>query len=368
MIVSFSIMKGFESEIKTKIFSFDSHIQITKYDSNNGIEDPPLSVKSPFYLTHKQNPFIKSMSPFATKAGIINWNGEVFGTVFKGISNGYDSIFFQKHLKSGKIINFNSTESDKDIMVSEKIANKLNLKIDDKILIYFVQNPPKYRKLRVKGIFNSGMDEFDQMYIIGKLELLQDVNRWGDSLVGGYEIKLYKPEMINDAANQIVTVMDYDMGLEKISDKYIQLFDWMNLLNKNVIIFLGLLFFVACFNIISTLLVMIMERINMIGTLKAFGATNFQIRQIFMFNGILIILRGLLIGNLIGLSICAIQYFFKIIPLDPENYYMESVPIQWDFITIIITNFLLFTCLTLVLLIPTLIISRFRPIHSIRFD
>lgn len=198
--------------------------------------------------------------------------------------------------------------------------------------------------------------------------MLQKINNWNEELIGGYEIFLKDFSTLTIASEKVFEAMDYDMQLEKITDRYIQIFDWLALLNRNVAIFLVLILFVASFNMVSTLFIMIMERTRMIGILKAFGATDGQIRGVFWYNGIFIILRGMLWGNIAGVGFCLLQYYFKIIPLDPENYYMSSVPIEWNFEVLGLINLMTFTLIALVMFIPVFVISRIKPVKSIKFS
>jgi len=368
MIVSFAILEGFEYNIKRKIFSFDAHIQITKYDLNESYEEFPITKNSELYRTATSIAGIKHIQSFATKAGLFKTDEEVLGVVLKGVSKEFAVSDFNQNLKKGRFVQFPDSSPSQEIIISQRCANKLKLDVDSSINMFFIQNPPRARKFKIVGIYETGMEEFDNVYVMGDIRNIQKLNAWPDSMVGGYEISLKDFNQLDKASDVIVTKMDYDMGLEKITDKYIQLFDWLSLLNRNVYLFLGLIVFVACFNIVSTLLVMIMERVNMIGMLKSMGARNGQIRNIFFYTGGFIIIRGFLWGNGVGLLFCFIQYFFKVIPLDASNYYIEYVPIFWNPLVIIALNLVLFTVLVVSVSIPTFVIARFRPIQSIKFN
>jgi lipoprotein-releasing system permease protein len=204
--------------------------------------------------------------------------------------------------------------------------------------------------------------------VIGDIRLIQRLNDWSDTLVGGYEIYLKNFKDLETGADKVYDLMDYDMKVEKITDKFIQIFDWLSLLNRNVAIFLALILFVACFNMVAILLILIMERTQMIGILKSVGATQQQVRKIFLMSGIQLVVKGLIWGNLIGIGFCAVQYYFKLIPLDIEAYYMDRVPIYWDWPLIIMLNISVMVLVTLVLMIPTIIVSRINPVQALRFD
>lgn len=367
MIVSFSILEGFRNQIQSKIFSFAAHLQVSKYDTNNSFEGDPVSTRA-IEKDLKSIPEIKIKQPYAFKTAIAKGSDEVLGIIIKGIDKTYDLAPMQENLVAGKTITFTDTAASNDIMVSQQIANQLRLKVGDKATFYFIQNPPRARRFTVAGIYKTGLEEFDQAYVIADLQHIRDLNRWDDTLAGGYEIVLHDFNKIDTVANVIFDKMDYDLQLEKITDQYAQLFDWMKLLKKNVIIFLVLIIFVATFNMVSTVFIMILERTNMIGLLKAVGATDPQIREIFFFRGLSLTLKGLFWGNVIALTFCYVQDRFKLIPLDPENYYMDTVPINWNFGVILLLNAITLILTMLSILIPTLMIARIKPVKAIKFD
>ncbi|MBF8963087.1 ABC transporter permease [Pontibacter sp. FD36] len=367
MIVSFAILEGFRDEIRNKIFSFGAHLQISKYDTNNSFEGAPISTATGINST-EEIAGIQHIQGFARKTAIIKTEDEVLGVVMKGVGEDYDLSAMQANLDEGGVVSFSDTASSKDVMLSRKIANKLRLKVGNEAIFYFIQNPPRARKLKVAGVFNTGLEEFDEVFVIGDLQLIRELNNWPDTLVGGVEILLKDFEQIDLVADQVFDQMNYDLQLEKITDRHAQLFDWLQLLRKNVVIFLVLIIFVATFNMVSTVFIMIIERISMIGVLKAIGATDAQIRQIFYFRGLSLTLKGMLWGNVIGLGFCVIQYYFQVIPLDPENYYMDTVPISWNFAIIIALNVITLVMTMLAILIPAAMVARIKPVRAIKFD
>ncbi|MDX5481775.1 MAG: ABC transporter permease [Hymenobacteraceae bacterium] len=365
MIVSFAILEGFRDEIREKIFSFGAHLQVSKYDTNNSYEGAPVS--RDIGVT-EDIAGIKKIQPFARKTAIIKTDEEVLGVVLKGVGEDYDLSAMQQNLKGGSLITFNDTTSSKEVLLSQSVASKLRLNVGDEAIFYFIQNPPRARKLQVKGIFNTGLEEFDEVFVIGDIELIRELNNWPDTLVGGIEIVLKNFDQIDRVADEVFEQMHYDLQLEKITDRHAQLFDWLKLLRKNVIIFLVLIVFVATFNMVSTVFIMIIERINMIGVLKALGATDAQIRKVFYFRGLSLTLKGMLWVNIIGLGFCAIQYYFELIPLDPENYYMDRVPISWNVGVIIALNVITLLLTMLAILIPAAMVARIKPVKAIKFD
>ncbi len=373
MLVSFLILGGFQKVITNKIFTFNGHIQVTKYSLDNSLQEEPISINNPLIQHPEQYDFIDHVQVFGHTAGLLQTENEVYGAFIKGVGRNFDSLRFKDNLLEGSFIRFLDSADHQpnkystDVLISKKIANALTLNLGDDIRMLFV-DPLRIRKLHIQGIYNTGIEEFDEQMIIGDIGLVRRINQWPDSLVGGIEIYLNDYKRINEAESILQNELDYDLFIEKVSDTYVQMFEWLGLINNNVAIFLLLILFVACFNIVSILLILIMERIQMIGVLKALGARNKQIRRIFIYNGIRLIFRGLLIGNLIGIGFGLLQYYFKLIPLDAENYYMDFVPIHWDLLAILGLNLLTFMIVGLVLNIPTIIILRIDPIKAIRFD
>ena len=367
MIVSFAILEGFRNEIQSKIFSFGAHLTVSKYDTNNSIEIEPIGGPGLVKELH-QFPQVNSVQPFARKTAIIKTQDEVLGVVLKGISEEDGRSPMRKNLVAGTFLSFPDSAASNDILLSRKVSDKLRLKVGDDALFYFIQNPPRVRKFTVRGIYQTGLDEFDDVYVIGDLRQIRDLNAWPDSLVGGVEVVLKDFNRLDPVSEDIYENLRYDLKLDKITDQYAQLFDWLQLLNRNVVIFLLLIIFVATFNMVATIFIMILERTNMIGILKAIGATDRQIRSMFFFRGISLTLRGMLFGNLVGLGFCALQYYTHFIPLDPENYYMDRVPVHWDPAIIVLLNVATFATSLLAVLIPTYLISRIKPVAAIKFD
>ncbi|GAA4353715.1 ABC transporter permease [Hymenobacter saemangeumensis] len=367
MVVSFAILQGFRNEIQSKIFSFGAHLQISRYDTNNSLEVAPIA--GPRLLQElRAFPQVKYTQPYAVKTAIIKTPDEVLGVVLKGIDEKGGHSPMRQNLQAGKFITFTDTAASNDILLSRKVADKLRLSVGDEALFYFIQNPPRIRKFKVQGIYQTGLDEFDEVYVIGDIKQVRELNAWPDSLVGGMEVVLRDFKRLDPTADQMYEQLPYDVKIDKITDQYAQLFDWLQLLNRNVVIFLILIIFVAAFNIVATIFIMILERTNMIGILKALGATDNQIRQMFFHRGLSLTFRGILIGNLIGVGFCALQYYFKLIPLDPENYYMDRVPIFWDFKMLFVLNAATAVASMLAILIPTYLIARISPVKAIKFD
>ena len=367
IIVSYSILKGFQKEIREKLFSFGSHLIITKYDLNESYESSPINTLSKFYYI-KDFKHIEHVQRFAYKAALFKTDDEVNGVLLKGVDKNFYTKKFNKNLLRGIMPLYNDTSESKEIVISQRLSERLLLDTGSTVLVYFIQNPPRYRQLKVAGIYETGLDELDDSYVISDLRMLQKVNNWPDSLAGGFELYVKNFSNLKEAENEAYERMDYDLKISNIKDKFVHIFDWIHLLDNNVLIFSIIILFVAGFNMVSTLFVLIMERTNMIGMLKAMGASNGLIRQIFVIRGLKLVGKGLLIGNLVGLLICFIQYQFRLIPLDPSSYYMNHVPIKWEWLSYLVVNFVLVAILFLVLFIPAIVISSMRPVKAIRFD
>lgn len=368
MIVSFLILKGFQHNIEEKIISFGGHMQVTKFTLSQSYEEDPVSKNIPLLHDASRFPYIKHIQEYANKVGMLKANNEVMGIVLKGVSNTFDTVNFLPNVIKGNYPDLSTQKISNEVMISQNVADKLNLEVGSKPLLYFIQNPPRVRKVSVSGIYETGMEDFDEKIILGDIRLVQRINNWPDSLVGGLEVFVDNFDHIDQYAEDMDGEVGYDLYIEKISDRYAEIFDWLSLLNRNVVIFLTLTLFVACFNMISILLILIMERTHMIGVFKALGAMNRMIRRIFVFSGMRLIAMGLIIGDIIGIAFGFVQSKFQLIPLDPKNYYMDAVPIEWNWQLIILLNVLTFVLVSLVLVVPTMIISRISPIRSIRFD
>ncbi len=368
ILVSFLIFGGFKKTISDKVFNLAGHYQVSKYTLVEDFEEPPISKRSEFYEQVGDYPFVSHVQTYAHKAGLLKGEEEVDGVILKGVEANFDTLRFQPLIQSGRMIDFSDSNAINQIVLSEKIANRMQLAVGDRVLMYFVQDPPRFRRLTVVGIYNSALEEFDNRLIIGHLDLIRRLNGWSEDQVGGYEVFINQAEEIEARTAALVDILDFDLKLERSTDKYMEIFDWLTLIGRNVRIFLVLIVFVACFNMVSILFILIMERTQMIGLLKSMGATHRLISRIFVFNGVKIVLKGLLIGNVIGLGFGLLQDQFRLIPLDPANYYMTYVPIAWDWVMIIALNVLVFTSVALVQFLPTVIISGISPIKAIKFD
>lgn len=369
ILVAFMVLGGFKEKIREKIIDFNGHLIVTKYVLNSNVDDHPISLNSNFFQNWKTDySYIEHVQQYANKPALLKTDEEVQGIILKGVDTSFDTARFNKNLIEGKFPSFPEKGYSREILISKMLSNQLLLDIDDTVLIYFVQDPPRYRNVTISGIYETGLEEFDQRMIFGDLGLIRRINNWADSLAGGLEIFVDKDADLNAIENQLFEQIDYDLYVDKVTDKYVQLFDWLSLIDVNVQIFLYLVLLVAGFNMISILIILILERVQMIGIMSAMGSTNSLIRRIFFYSGLRLILKGMFIANLIGLGIGYLQREFKIIALDAKNYYMDSVPISISFVEVIGLNIICLIIVGIALFIPLMIINRIKAINAIRFD
>lgn len=366
-IVALAVLFGFKQTIYQKVFLFGSHLQVSKLSLNQSFEETPLSLHTHPYDDWQKIPGIRHRQAVAHKAGILKTPDELQGAVLKGVGQDYDWQLLSENMVAGRTIQFSDSGYVNELIISRIIAQKLNLKVGEDVLMYFVQNPPRVRKLKVVGMYETNLEEFDNQLVLGDIGLVQRLNGWGGDSVGTYEYFVKDFEQLNATAKNLDNQLSSDMRLERVTDKFRPLFEWLQLLDQNTLVLLILVLFVTCFNIASVLLVMMMERTYMVGLLKTLGSPNAQIRRIFFYVGIQLAVKGLIIGNIVGLGICWLQHQFKIIPLDATNYYMNTVPIVFDWGLFGLLNVGILMLITLILFIPTFIISRIRPVHALVF-
>ncbi len=363
ILIAFSILFGFKSAIQEKLTSFSGDIRVSKLSGNHSISESPIYKNMAWEKSVAQLPYINHIQSHIQKPGILVGKTGLAGIVIKGI--GQDMPHAQ--IKNNLIKGLPYLKNSQDVIISQILAKQLKISMNQSLILYFLSQPERPRKVKVTGIYETGLDELDKIFILADLDWVRKMNGWSADSLGSYEVILKKGVDLNQSAYYLEKDLPTEWKLETIIELYPSLFDWMNMLDRNIVIFISLLLIVACFNLIATLWVLIMERIPMVGLLKALGSSQKQIRTIFWWNGFFILLRGLLIGNLIAIIFCYIQYTYKLIPLDPENYYMTSVPILWDTPTWIYVN--VGTCLlvALTITIPTLFIKKIDPKDAINY-
>jgi lipoprotein-releasing system permease protein len=368
MILSLAIVKGFKQEIREKVRGFAGDISVYKYDLNNSYENSPIEIDSAFILRMKYKKFITDVMPFATKPGIIKANNEIEGVVFKGVDKHYNWSFFEKNMVQGKMIDYNDTlTARKQIIISTLTANRLRLKLGDKFVMYFVQEPLRRRPFVVTGIYDAGVDDINKTFVVGDLSLIQTLNNWKPNQIGGYELRVNNFDKVTYDNNMLGDIMPEKLRSYTITESYSTIFEWLKLLDANTQVLLVLMLVVAVINMISALLIMILERTAMIGMFKAMGSSNWNIQKIFLYNALYLIGVGLLLGNVLGVGLGWLQYKTHLFRLDEASYYMKFVPIQLNLVDVALLNMGTLFISLLVLIIPSTLVSRISPVRAIKF-
>jgi lipoprotein-releasing system permease protein len=368
MILAIAIVKGFKSEIKEQVRGFNGDIQLVKYDLNASLENSPFVLSKQTLDNIQNGEGINSLAPYATKPAIIKANNEVEGVVLKGIDSTYNWKFFNKVISTGKVLDYSKPGlAAKQIIISEILARRLNLKVGDDFLMYFVQESLRKRKFEIVGIYNTGVEEVDKTFVIGDIALIKKLNNWQENEVGGYELTVNDFNQVDDNALGLMTYLPPQIKSVTVEQNYPIIFEWLSLLDINAQIILILMLVVAVINMISALLIMILERTNMIGLLKALGETNWGIRKIFLYNALYLVGVGVLLGNLFGIGLGVLQqktHFFK---LDEASYYMRFIPIQLNLIDVVLINLLTLTVCLVILIVPSMLVSKITPVKALTF-
>jgi len=368
MIIADAIVIGFQNEIKQKISAFASHIQVGKLKSNFLYENEPVTINDKFISSIKNIPDVAYIQPFATKPGIIKTDSSIEGVVLKGVDKSFAWKAFDDRSFTGKPINFKDTVPSNDIVVSANIAKRLDLKIGDPVIMYFMKDKIDARNFTITGIYKTGVEEVDKYFILCDLKQIQELNKWQPNQAGGYEIFIKDFDKLDDVNQQVRQMTDESVDTKTIKQRYPQIFDWLGLLDTNITVILILMAVVATINMITALLIMILERTQMIGVLKALGAPNWTLQNVFLINGMILIGLGLVIGNGFGFGLMLIQKYFHVMKLSEESYYVSEVPVYFNWLHIAIINIGAFIVCSLSLLLPTILVNRIRPVKAIRFE
>lgn len=375
MILAVAILTGFKQQIREKVVGFGSNIQVVNFDSNLSLETSPINQDQEFISRIKHIPGIKHVQVFATKAGIIQAGDEIQGVVLKGIGSDFDWSYFGKNMVSGNIFTVNDSVRTDKVIISRKISDMLKLKTGDSFIMHFIQDPPRMRKFTVSGIYETSLEEFDKIYVFCDIGHIKRLNGWRDNQVSGLEIFINDfdklDEMtgaVRDAVGYKITGDDLKFKVVSIRAKYPQIFDWLNFQDINVMIIIVLMLVVAGFNMISGLLILILEKTNMIGVLKALGSDDVTIRRIFLYQAAYLISKGLLWGNLIGIGLAFLQLKTGLITLDPSSYFIKTVPVNLQITHIVLLNAGTMAAIIIMLLVPSKLISRITPVKAIRYD
>ncbi|MCW4469429.1 FtsX-like permease family protein [Flavobacterium sp. MFBS3-15] len=372
MVVAVATGRGLQDKIREKVSAFNGHVIISAFDDNQSeVSVEPLSIKQDFYPKFNGVEGIEHIQAVASKAGIIRTEKAFDGIVFKGVGREYKWDILDEYIIDGKKPNLNAALNN-EVILSEYLANRLELKVGDEFNTYFMKEGgngiPNLRRFKLVGIYNSGFQEFDAVYVIGDIRHVQRINKWRNGEVGSFEVFIDDFDEIDQKGREIHDAVPPTLEARTIRQKYYNIFEWLTLFDVNIMVIIIIMVVVATINMVVALLVLILERTQMVGMLKALGANNWSVRKIFLYNAAYLIVKGLLWGNGISLGLILIQKYFGVITLPPENYYVSVAPVTIDVPAILLINIgTIVVCVTL-LLIPSYIITKISPVKALRFD
>ena len=368
-LITISTGVGARIAIKEKLADFNGHITIRNYNSNTSLNSDSISINQSFYPTFKEIPEVKYVQAIANKSGVIRTKENFSGVVFKGVGTDYDTVRFEKFLVKGHFPKVNKDSIVDEVLLSQKIANELKLDVDSSFVMYFIQEDTKpiYRRFTISGLYKTDIKNFDDVIMLGDLKHVQRLNHWDSTTVGGFELFVNDVENIDPVAKRVNEAIPYNLTSESATASFAQINDWITIFDKNIMIIVFIMLFVVVINMVMVLLILILERTHSIGILKAFGATNWRIRKLFINYALFIMLPGLIAGNVIGLGLLFIQKYFGIIKLPPENYYLSTAPVYLDFGSIALLNVGALLVCAIVLLLPSYMISKITPAKAINF-
>jgi lipoprotein-releasing system permease protein len=375
MIMAVAIITGFKGEIMDKVTGFGSHIRISNFDSNNSFESSPIKRDSTFIDLLFASGDIKAVQAYATKPGIIRTNDQMQGIILKGYDGSFDPTFITRNLVEGHAIKFGNPQKSDSVLISKATADALYLKVGDKFRTYFIKEKIRVRPFIVGGIYQTNMTEFDELFVLCDLRHIQKLNRWDSSQISGYEVTVNNFDDLEEIAYKTYLLsanrLD-DEGSSLISrhikELYPQIFGWLEIIDINVWIILILMLLVSGVNMVSGVLILILERASTIGILKAMGNPDWSIRKVFLYLSSFLVVRGLFWGNLIAIVLCILQQQFSIVPLDPVNYYVDAVPINLKLSHLLLLNAGTLISIVTMMIIPSILITKISPIKSIQFD
>ena len=370
MLISLAVVVGFKNQIRDKVVGFVAPIHIQALDRNESYEEVPFTVDERLKQALVTTEGISHFQCVANKAGMIKTDDEIQGIVMKGVGADYDWSYFKDCLKDGEVPQYVDGERSSEVFVSKNVADKMLLSVGDDVRVWFIDEEmqARGRKFQVKGIFETGLSEFDERYLFCDLDQIRRLNHWDADQTGVVEVWLNDVEMMDQVNEKLYFNIPGNLASYTARESNPQIFDWLALLDTNVWLILVLMFLVAGITVISMLLIIIIEKTSTIGLLKAMGASNGFVRNVFMRRSIHILLIGMVIGNVVGLGFCLVQYYTGFMHLNPETYYLSAVPVELHFSTVLLLNVGTFLLWMLMLLIPTGIINRIRPSRSIRFE
>lgn len=375
MILSVAVVVGFKHEVRDKVIGLGADILVTSLDVVQSYQVTPVVGDDSLISALGKMPGVKHVQRYATKPGMIMTSDNFRGIVLKGIGQEYDTTFLHRHLQEGHIPAFTDSVSSNQVLVSKTIADRLGVRVGDKLYTYYLENNIRARRLTVAGIYQTNFSSYDDLFLLTDLRTVERLNNWEPGQVGGLEIQVTDYDLLDETNGYILSSLDKKTDkyggryyAQTIEEVYPQIFAWLDLLDINVWVILVLMVGVAGFTMISGLLIIILERTNMIGVLKALGADNTAIRKVFLSFAVFLIRKGMLWGNVIALTCCAVQYFFRPVRLDPAVYYIDAVPIELNLWIWLLLNAGTLVVSVLMLVGPSYLISRIHPARSIRFE
>jgi lipoprotein-releasing system permease protein len=371
MMVAVAIVTGFQTAIREKVVGFGSHIQVSRFDNNLSYEQQPVTHDQFLIDRIKDIQGVSHIQVFATKAGIVKTSDQIEGVVLKGIGEDFDWDFFSSKMTGGKPFVVKGDTVSQQVIVSKVTADRLLLKVGDPLRMYFIQENealPRGRKFNIAGIYETGLGEFDKTYVLCDIGVIKKLNDWSEDQVGGFEIQVRDFNKLEEITKKVYERVGYEMNAKSIKDLYPQLFEWLNLMDMNVLIILVLMTVVSAMAMISTFLILVLEKTSLIGVLKALGTRSYRIRRLFLVQGSYILLIGVLWGNFLGIGISLLQQHYGIIRLPQESYYVSTVPININILYIISLNIGTLLICYVLMIIPSMVITRISPIKAIRYQ
>ena len=364
VIISSFVLDGFKKEIKNKIYSFSGHYDVSSYSNGLSFKNSPLNLEVGIFRNYSNHEIINSVHPYILNSALFQGNGKnIEGVIFKGIDKNYiNNIkpFFDE---------FNdSLDIESSILISNDLSHKLDIYINDTITVFFPNDPPVFRKLKVKGIYSTGLEEIDNLVAFGDIQLSRKIYQWNEMNASGIHVFVNNYNDDVSSIDKLKTISYYDEYIQSTKSKYIQIFDWLSLLDKNVIIFFIIVVIVACFNMLSIVFIVIMEKTNLIGTLKSFGTRKKLIYSLFFKAALNLSIKGMIFGNLFSLIFYYFQKNYKLIKLDKINYYLDFVPVDFNIYNILLINIILLIMIVISIYLPIFFIDRIRIINSIKFN
>ncbi len=368
MLLSVAIVTGFQYEIRDKVTGFGAHIHIKPFNSNRSFEQEPISIRQSFY-PHMNIDNVMHIQQYALKPGIVKQGRQLQGVVLKGVGEDFKKDFFQDKMVEGSLPDVYGKARKNQVIISQLLADMLQVKLGDKLRMYFVINEKqRVRAFTICGIFSTGLADFDKQFIIGDIRHIQKLNYWTEDEIGGFEVFVSDFNKLEATAEKIYEVIPFDLNVQHIKSLYPEIFDWLKLQDMNVIIILIILILVSSVTMISTLLILILERTPMIGLLKSMGMQDKSIQKIFLYNASYIVLKGLFWGNAIALILGFAQQYFGIIKLDEQSYFMTQVPIHFTISMFLWVNAGTFLICLLMMILPSYIVAKISPVKAIRFN